>query len=656
LVDEFLAGLFQTFTPQKPITPSQWQELHRVMEPGAAKHGRWRNYPFQVEILDAITDPDCSQLTLKFCSQLLGKSAILTGIIGWLIDQNPTSILNVHPTDDGASYFSRNRLSPMIQSIPRLNRLISDTPLRRGSLHIGAGQQRLQFKHFRGGWILMGGSNSPNQLRAHSARVTIFDETSAFQSDVSDEGDPILLAKQRSARFADAFSIAASTPTIAGQCRITTDFEQSDQRFWEIPCIHCKKYFVPKWSMVVWPKDKDAQGHTTKHHIERAVLQCPICNKEITDQQRMKMVWKGRWHITNPGVEGHRGYSGDCLMTLGPVKRGFKSWLHYFASRFFEALALGPPGMKTFQNLLLNETWEPEAEKPPEFESIYNKRELYREDEQGIVLPEKALFLVCGADVQQDRIEAEILGVGRLGETWGVAYKVIRGNTETPSIYNEFDSWIQQPWRHPSGHKLTVACTVMDSGNLPQQIYQYSYRVAPRPVYCGKGVRGFESAWVVRSTGQRQRLFILKVDGPKAQLFSRLNLQEFGPGYQHIPSNDSCGYDGTWCQQLVSEVLRTTMVHGRAVKFFTKTSSGIRNESLDARILAMAAIEILNPDFDAIERSLTTLPLHDWRQPEGQSEKLSKVTAAPPPLKPEGAPVRPVTNPFSRRKGWKNIY
>jgi phage terminase large subunit GpA-like protein len=625
------------------------------MEPGASKKGRWRNYPYQVEIFDAITDPECSQMTIKFCSQLLGKSAILTGLVAWLIDQQPTSIVHVFPTVDNATNFAKSRLNPLIASTPCLSRVIDDNKLTRGTVRTGYGTQTVLRKTFPGGWYLAGGSNSPAQLRAHTAKITIFDETSAFATDVEGEGDPLLLVRQRSARFPDAFSISASTPTISGSCRISADFEQSDQRYWHVCCIHCKHEFILQWQHLVWPKDRDVNGHVTKHKIEEAYIMCPRCEKHITDEQRIEMVKAGRWIATNPSVKGHRGYDGNCFLTLGQHKRGFRSWLHYFAARFFEAEKLGAAGRKTFQNLLLSQAWEPVEEKPPDYQLLYNRRELYHEDEEGLVLPEKVLFLVCGADVQQDRIEAEIMGVGRLGEHYGVQYKVFRGNTETPAIFNELDAWLQIPFRHPSGHKLAVACTCVDSGNLPQQIYQYVYRAAPRAVYACKGVRGFEANWVTRSTGRRQRLFLIKVDGAKAQLYSRLNITEFGPGYQHTPSNDSLGYDATWCQQLTSEHLRTTVSSGRVVKFFAKPSSGIRNEALDARVLALAAVEILNPNYDAVERSLRKPPLNDWRKPAADepSPEQPVVPQSPPPK--VNLPLRP-TPPVRPRSGWTKIY
>ena len=59
-------------------------------------------------------------------------------------------------------------------------------------------------------------------LRAHTAKVTIFDEVDAYPASASGgksnaaddgEGDPILLAERASVTFPDAFSIKTSTPT-----------------------------------------------------------------------------------------------------------------------------------------------------------------------------------------------------------------------------------------------------------------------------------------------------------------------------------------------------------------------------------------------------------------------------------------------------------
>lgn len=59
----------------------------------------------------------------------------------------------------------------------------------------------------------------------------------------SDEETVFIQVRQRSARFPDAFSVSASTPTIKGSCRIEAEFDQSDQRFWFVRCPHCRHEF-----------------------------------------------------------------------------------------------------------------------------------------------------------------------------------------------------------------------------------------------------------------------------------------------------------------------------------------------------------------------------------------------------------------------------
>ena len=46
-----------------------------------------------------------------------------------------------------------------------------------------------------------------------------------------------------------------STPTIKGACRIDNAFENSDKRFYKVPCPDCKEYQVLDWKQVRWDKD-----------------------------------------------------------------------------------------------------------------------------------------------------------------------------------------------------------------------------------------------------------------------------------------------------------------------------------------------------------------------------------------------------------------
>jgi len=574
-------------------------------------------------------------------------------------------MLAIFPTYANAVAWSKNRFGPMVDRTAVLAKLIAPTSAK---ISTGRGFNTVIHKRYPGGWFLAAGSNSSSNLRAHTAKVCIFEEVDGYPASSGDDGDVILLTEQRSVTYPDAFSIKSSSPTLRHASRIESELGLSDCRKWFVSCPGCAHRWVIMWKDFVWDKEVDAKGKTIRHRTETACLECPNCQRSFNDRQRMAMVEKGEWIPTNQVQKTRRGYWANAFITLLKCKRGFKSWAHYWADRFLAAKRLGPTGMRTFQNLILAETYEVEAEKPPEYQSLYARREQYRETAQGdVVLPEKVLYLVAGADVQQDRIEAEVIGVCLDEEIYGIQYKIFRGNTETPALFNELDQWLSRKWKHPSGHQLKPDCACIDAANKPDQIYAYVKRCAPRRIYAIRGVRGYAPNWIVRSQGRNQRLFLLKVDTPKEALYSRLRLIDHGPGFQHFPSNQGLGYDLTYFQQLTAEVMRTTFTAGHVVRYFDVPSGGTRNEALDARVYALAAKEIIDPNFAAIQANLANPPLHDWRTAGGDAEPQEQSVSSPAPesepidvLNP-GIPLKSAVPPkprirMPRVRGWARAF
>jgi phage terminase large subunit GpA-like protein len=126
------------------------------------------------------------------------------------------------------------------------------------------------------------------------------------------------------------------------------------------------------------------------------------------------------------------------------------------------------------------------------------------------------------------------------------------------------------------------------------------------------------------------------VDGAKESLYSRLRLETPGPGYQHFPSNPKCRYDEEYFRQLTSEVLRTSssgQIH------FQKLSGEARNESLDCRIYATGAVEILKPDWAQVKASLEVKAENDWREKEQKRHDL--LIAPIPDLRNADVPAPP---------------
>ncbi len=544
------------------LKPSEWQEKYRVNPPGSPIPGKWHNFCYQVEMFDAPANSSCRCLIMKLASQLLGKTSVIEGILAWRIHQKPGTTFHVFPSMDNAEAWSKNRFGPMIESCEVLRSLVDTSDTRRG-IRSGYGSNTMTHKKFPGGWWLGTGSNSSSQLRSHTAEWIFFDEIDAYKSSVDNQGDPIIQARQRSVSYRNSFSIETSTPTFLHFSRIDKSYEMSDQRKWFNICPKCNNKWIIKFSDIKWTKTKNEQGKTV-HHISEAWLQCPFCAVKLTEAERVKMINEsqskgGGWIITRPEIKDRWGFESSAFITLRPLREGYKSWMHDFAGRWLEALVIGEEGIKDFMNLICGESYESPAAEPPDYEVLFNRREEYPEYDGEIVIPERALAMYVGADTQDDRVEAEIFCIGKGEECWGIEYRIFYGNPALPAFWNEFDEWTMKKWRHHSGHMMWPACVCIDSqGHHADDVYSYVHRCGERKVYATRGRRDWAGDWVTTSQ-TKKRLLILKVDSPKETLYTRLRLTEYGPRYQHFPSNSHSGYGITYFKQLCSEVMRHTI-------------------------------------------------------------------------------------------------
>jgi phage terminase large subunit GpA-like protein len=565
-----------------------------------------------------------------------------------MISENPGTTVMVHPTDANAGHWSKNRLGPMVSACAQVREKMTFTK-QRG--RFGDGANTVLHKLFVGGWLILGGANSPAQLSAHTARWTLFDEVDRYPTSAGEEGDVITLCEQRTFRHPEAFSVKTSTPTLTDMSRIATEIESSDYRKWFIICEKCGHEFVILWAHIRWPKTTDEKTGRKMHLIDEAYLECPKCEVHHEDAARQRMVKAGRWIVTKPENKGAWGFWANAFIVLGPCRRGYKSWLHYLVDRFFRSEKLGLEGRKTFQNLILAEPFTLETLPPPNWIDILARREEYKQDENGeVIIPQRCLILTAGVDVQHNRLECEILGHGVRGECWGIAFKGFYGNTELPEVFDELDDWLTKKWMHASGHEIWPAAVCVDSSDKPTQPYAYIRRIKRAYFFAVKGTRGYTAQWVKRSGKRDANLLILAVDGPKERLYSALNtVMEHGPSYQHFPSNPQCGYDEEYFRQLTAE----KMVKGATAPYFVPIHSR-PNHALDARIYALAALETLpNIAWSKIAANFAEKPVSDDGIPsEADLDKdVAAVNAPPtPPIIPQST-VSAVRRIIPRR-GW----
>ena len=80
----------------------------------------------------------------------------------------------------------------------------------------------------------------------------------AYVQDAGSEGDPVNLAIQRTATFANRKIFMISTPTIKYFSRIESAFDEGDKRYFFVPCP--KNLYQNPWTWLISP----LFGHKTQ--------------------------------------------------------------------------------------------------------------------------------------------------------------------------------------------------------------------------------------------------------------------------------------------------------------------------------------------------------------------------------------------------------
>lgn len=578
--------------PPPEMTVSEWADAERRLSSEAsAEPGRWRTdrAPYQRGILDSINDPSVKMVVVMSSAQV-GKTEFLLNMIGYHVDYDPAPILLLQPTVDMAQAFSKDRLAPMVRDTPALRHKVSDSKAKDSG-------NTILHKSFAGGHITMAGANSPASLASRPIRILLADEVDRYPISAGSEGDPLNLAKKRTTTFWNSKVVAVSTPTVKGASRIEALYEDSTQEHYCLPCPECGEYQPLRWRNIIF----ESCSHACEH-----------CGAESEQDDWLNQA--GEWIAQND----HSSVRGFHLNELvSPWRR----WADVIED--FKQAKKSPETLKTFVNTSLGETWEEEGE-TVDSTGLLARREEYASD-----VPEKALVLTAGVDVQDDRLEVEVIGWAEGEESWSIDHRVIRGDPAQQEVWNDLDSILDSRYQHESGNDLHIAATCIDSGgHHTQQVYDYCKTRKHKRVFAIKGVGGagrpVVSAPSKKRTGRSKRqvdLFTVGVDDAKGLIYSRLRICEEGAGYCHFPLER----DEEYFAQLTAEKVVTKFVKGFPRREWVKTRA--RNEALDLRVYALAALRILNPVYGSLKRQLA--PEQPKPEPKPETIQQQRVKARP---------------------------
>lgn len=562
------AALLEAIRPDPLRTVAQWADECRELDTStSAEPGRWRTarVPYTLEIMEALSPSSTIQRVAMMAGAQVAKTEVGLNFIGHAIDDSPGPALIIQPRDTDAENFSKMRLEKMIRACPTLRAKVSDSKP-------GSGSGTLTLKEFPGGVLKLTGAQAPPGLRSMPVRRYFFDEVDAAPDDCGGEGDPIELVDARTNTFANRKAYLCSTPTYAGHSKIEREFLRGDQRRFFVPCPYCGAFQLIEWKRIKWESGK----------ASAAWLECEHCTERIENRHKDWMLPRGEWRPTaassSPKI---RSYHLSSLYS----PHGWIGWGD-IAQKFLKAKG-DPNALRTWTNTLLGECWIAEGGSGLAVEAIMAARQPW-----GDGLPPGAVVLTAGVDVQDDRLEVEIVAWGEGEESWSVDYRQLWGDPSGPALWADLDRHLDTPRRHALGGELVPAVTVIDSaGHHTAAVYGYvrtragKRRLAcvgrantntPRPIWNNRPKRNNKG---------RIPLFVVGVDTAKESIYGRLKLAEAGPGFCHFPvDREEAYFKGLTCERF-----ERRMVRGSPRLSWHKPD-GARNEPLDCRVYALAAL------------------------------------------------------------------
>lgn len=467
-VDE-LIRMFPSRIPD--ITVDQFAEQHRTLPQGTPYPGKWKNFrtPYSVEIMRelSVISPTNEVIWLK--ASQVGATAIVENFIAYIIKMVPGAILYCTSKEELLKKWVNKRLGPLLISCKISDKIAAQ--------HVMQGQRRsgnTQFsKEFPGGTLDMVSAQSEDNLRQDSVRYLILDEAAAYPWNISGFGDPIKIARARTANYRSRKKIfIPSTPGMESECRMWGLFEEGDRRRYHIPCPHCAGLVVLKlpsepedfyldvpFTPMLW----DTQGGELQ---EKTIhFDCPHCKESVFENKKWDMIQSGQWIPTAQSSRPNKkSYQIGRLYSL------MDDWERVIRDEI--DAESDPLALQAHHNHNCGIPYRETTSKPA-VDKIYELRGNYKTG----TVPNGVLYLTCAVDVQigsesdkkkPQRLEIEVCGHGIGYRTWSILYKVIEGSLwdHTDGAWLDFSDFVQHggfSFKRSDGFLFTPVLTCIDA-------------------------------------------------------------------------------------------------------------------------------------------------------------------------------------------------
>jgi phage terminase large subunit GpA-like protein len=539
------------------------------------------------------------------CSAQSGKTESLLDILGARLDQRPAPILYVGPIRDFLTDQFEPRLMNLLDEAETLAAKVVRGKRMKKTLKIVAGVP-----------VRLAHAGSSAALKSSPAALALVDEYDEMLANVKGQGDPLGLVEARGETYADFVTAITSTPS-RGPVETELD-EKSGLRFWKPaqpeavesaiwklwqsgsrhhfcwPCLHCEKYFVPRFEQMRWPENV-----TPAEASKVAQLQCPHCGGLHHDDDKQEMnsrglyVAPGQW-VEDGKIHGEPPENATISFWASGLASPFVSWGTRI-ERYVRALASGDPDqVQTALNAGFGECFTPAAGRDAlDWQEILQRRQPYRLKE----VPGGVLRLGMAVDVQKLSLYYTIRGFGARGRSWLIDRGQLYGPTDDDEVWNALADLMLSPIAG-----LQIERVFVDSGFRPNKpdagdehkVYEFTRRY-PWLVSPTKGRSTMSPPYrvskiEVTAKGKKASYSIdlvwLSTDFFKSLLVSRIRTPLDQPGSFIVPDD----IDEDYAKQLVSEVRVVDGATGKP-QWVQKSRS---NHYLDCEALAMAIGYSLN--------------------------------------------------------------
>ena len=428
-----------------------------------------------------------------------------------------------------------------------------------------------------------------------------------------------MLARKRTSRFHNRKELTVSSRTYDGigiDAEVFGAIDDDGERgegadqiyYWSLACLKCGEFQYPEFKHF---KFEDNNPSTVEY-------ECGFCGHRHTRADELRVKESGDYILDrDEGVD-----VVACFANAWAVKMA--DWAE-IVDEFLQAKG-DPAKLQVVVNTSFNEVWHDQAGEGIQGNIVYERRETYPAE-----VPKQVKVLTFGADIQADRIECEIVGWDESEESWSVDYEIFDGDPNFNEVWSEFGEYLDTEFSHESGGAIKISAGVIDAGYLPSRANEFIRKRRSRFIWSGIGRAGKRplveprverQKRLRRSRSKKKKHEIIGIDEGKSILYGRLRLKPCPDpvaGYCHFPINDK--YDPEHFEQLTAERVVRKMLAGQVSRQWKLKSAGTRNEALDCRVYAHAALRLYEPKWGRLKLS--------EKKPETKPDQPKSTTRKP---------------------------